>query len=78
MIYCQDKFDEKYIINDEFKVKGSADSGIKIIEMLINELSFAPEDGSPTLALEEELKKNDFKILDSELPLDEQIGTVVF
>lgn len=78
MIYCQDKFEEKYIIDDDFKVKGSANSGIKIIEMLIEDLSFAPEDGSPTLTLENKLKQNNFKILDLELPIIEQLEDTVY
>lgn len=79
MIYCEDKFNEKYIISDNFKVKGSSESGIKIIEILIENLEpFAPEKGSPTLALVKSLKQNNFKILDSELPIIEQMDDTVF
>lgn len=79
MIYCEDKFNEKYIISDNFKVKGSLNSGIKIIETLIEALEpFKPENGSPTLALIEKLKQNNFKILDSELPIIEQAEDVVY
>lgn len=79
MIYCEDKFNEKYIISDNFKVKGSLNSGIKIIEILIESIEpFKPEKGSPTLALIEKLKQNNFKILDSELPIIEQAEDVVF
>lgn len=79
MIYCEDKFGERYIISDNFKVKGSLNSGIKIIEILIEAIEpFKPENGSPTLALIEKLKQNNFKILDSELPIIEQAEDVVY
>lgn len=79
MIYCKDKFDEKYLIDDDFNVKGSTDSGIKIIENIIEDLiPFAPEKGSPTLSLIKELKNNNFTILDSELPVLEQVDDIIY
>ena len=79
MIYCKDKFDEKYMLDDELNIKGSSSSGIKIIEMLIEKLEpFAPEKGSPTLTLIDELKKNGFEIINFELPLIEQVEDIVY
>lgn len=79
MIYCKDKFDEKYILDDELNVRGSSEAGTKIIKMLIEKLEpFAPEKGSPTLNLIEELKKNGFIIIDSELPIIEQVKDIVY
>lgn len=79
MIYCKDKFNEEFLIDDNLRVKGTSNSGIKIIEMIIEKLEpFAPENGSPTLIVVEALKKNNFKIIKSELPIMEQLDDVVY
>lgn len=79
MIYCKDKFNEEYIIDDNLNVKGTADSGIRIIEMIIEKLEpFAPEKGSPTLIVVEALKKYNFDVIKSELPFTEQLEDVVY
>ena len=79
MIYCKDKFNEEYLIDDNLNVKGTADSGIRIIEIIIETLEpFAPEKGSPTLAVVAALKKYNFKIIKSELPFIEQLDDTVY
>ena len=79
MIYCKDKFNEEFLIDDNLRVKGTSDSGIKIIEMIIEKLEpFAPEKGSPTLIVINALKKNNFEVIKSELPIIEQLDNVVY
>ena len=79
MIYLEDRFGEKYYISDDFKIGASNKTGLKLIQMAIEELRpFKPENGSPTLLLIELLKKYNFKVLDYELPIDEQIEGTIF
>lgn len=76
MIYCENEAG-KVLIDDEFNIKTNK-SNYELIKILINDLDLAPENGSPTLILQEKLKNYGFKILDIKLPVFEDINGMIF
>lgn len=79
MIYFKDKFNNKYMVDDNFNIRGSSKSGLSIVKMIIDELKpFKPENGSPSLAVKSELENFKFEIIDFELPINEQIEGTIF
>lgn len=76
MIYCENKIG-KVIIDDEFNIK-SSENNINLIKTVIADLKLAPENGSPTYILANELKKYGFIMLDVQLPPIEQVENMVY
>lgn len=79
MIFCKNKIG-KVLIDDVFNVNATSKINIDIVKILIKDLEgkIAPENGSPTYMLVEELKKFGFEILDVELPIIEQLENIVY
>ena len=79
MIYCENKLG-RALIDDEFNVNVTNKTNLKFIKTIMNELQgkLAPENGSPTYILANELKQFDFLSLDVQLPLQEQLANIVY
>lgn len=77
MIFCENKIG-KVLIDDEFNIQATKKTNIDLIKIIIKDLKLAPENGSPTYILINELKKIGFKILNAELPPFEQIDEIVY
>ena len=77
MIFCENKIG-KVLIDDEFNIQATKKTNIDLIKIIIKDLKLAPENGSPTYILINELKKIGFKILNTELPPFEQIDEIVY
>ena len=79
MIYCENKLG-RALIDDEFNVNVTNKTNLKFIKTIMNELQvkLAPENGSPTYILANELKQFDFLLLDVQLPLQEQLAYMVY
>ena len=77
MIFCEDKIG-KVLIDDEFNIQATKKTNIDLIKIIIKDLKLAPENGSPTYILANELKQFDFLLLDVQLPLQEQLANMVY
>ena len=77
MIYCENKIG-RVLIDDEFNIKATSQTNIDFIEIIKKDLKLAPENGSPTYILANELKKFGFLLLDVQLPLQEQLANMVY
>lgn len=77
MIYCENKIG-RVLIDDEFNIKATSQTNIDFIEIIKKDLKLAPENGSPTYILANELKQFDFLLLDVQLPLQEQLANMVY
>lgn len=79
MIYLKDNLEETYFIDDDLTIKGTSEVGTRIIYAYIEQLKpFKPENGSPTLLLKNLLEDKGFKIIDFELPIIEQVESIVY
>ena len=77
MIYCENKVG-RVLIDDEFNIKSTSQTNIDFIEIIKKDLKLAPENGSPTYILANELKKFGFIMLDVQLPDIEQVENMVY
>ena len=77
MIFCENKIG-KVLIDDEFNIQATKKTNIDLIKIIIKDLKLAPENGSPTYILANELKKFGFLLLDVQLPLQEQLANMVY
>lgn len=77
MIFCENKIG-KVLIDDEFNIQATKKTNIDLIKIIIKDLKLAPENGSPTYILANELKQFDFLLLDVQLPLQEQLANMVY
>lgn len=77
MIYCKNKIG-RILIDDEFNIKATSQTNIDLIEIIKKDLKLAPENGSPTYILANELKIFGFTILDLKLPPIEQIDEIIY
>ena len=77
MIFCENKIG-KVLIDDEFNIQATKKTNIDLIRIIIKDLKLAPENGSPTYILANELKQFDFLLLDVQLPLQEQLANMVY
>ena len=77
MIFCENKIG-KVLIDDEFNIQKTKKTNIDLIKIIIKDLKLAPENGSPTYILANELKQFDFLLLDVQLPLQEQLANMVY
>ena len=77
MIFCENKIG-KVLIDDEFNIQATKKTNIDLIKIIIKDLKLAPENGSPTYILANELKQFDFLLLDVQLPLQEQLANIVY
>ena len=79
MIYCENKLG-RALIDDEFNVNVTNKTNLKFIKTIMNELQgkLAPENGSATYILANELKQFDFLLLYVQLPLQKQLANKVY
>ena len=79
MIYCENKIG-RVLIDDEFNIGATDESNLNFIKVVLEGIQdkFAPENGSPTYILANELESFGFLLLDVQLPFQEQLDNVLY